>query len=99
MSSVDWPTMAVGGSVGVVAAGLFFVGLALGIRWALHCDMPARALAFSAALRISALLGVGWIVVGQGGPWAGIGYALAFIATRQVAKMLIYLNAPIGTAP
>ncbi|MEB8386512.1 ATP synthase subunit AtpR [Rhodobacteraceae bacterium KMM 6894] len=85
MISVDWTAVLMGLAVGVVMGGLYFVGLAVGMRRALHSAKPVMLLSLSAALRMLALLGVGWIVAGQGGPWAAVGYAAAFVVSRFVA--------------
>jgi hypothetical protein len=85
MSAVDWTALLAGLAVGAVMGALFFVGLALGLRRALHSANAVALLSLSAVLRMAALLGVGWIVAGQGGPWAAVGYAAAFVMARLVA--------------
>ncbi len=99
MSAVDWPSVVFGGAVGAVMGALFFVGLAVGMRWALRSETPVKLLSLSAALRIAALLGIGWLVVGQGGPWAAIGYALAFFVVRLIATTFARVGVPAGSAP
>lgn len=97
--SVDWSAVVLGGGVGAMMGALFFLGLAVGMRWALRSAAPVRLLALSAALRIAALLGVGWIVVGQGGPWAALGYASAFFITRLIATTLARIYPALESVP
>lgn len=99
MSFVDWQAVILGGGVGSVMGALYFVGLAVGMRWALRSEVPVKLLSLSAALRISALLGIGWLVVGQGGPWAGLGYGLTFLAVRFISTAIARLGTPAGSAP
>jgi hypothetical protein len=99
MIHVDWMTMILGLAVGSVMGAVFFIGLAFGMRFALKAQNPIRILAFSAALRISGLLGVGWIVVGLGGLWAALGYAIAFFFARFIATTFVGTGAPAGGAP
>jgi len=96
MITVNWTTLMLGGGVGTVVGALFFVGLAYGMRLALRSAAPVKLLALSAALRIISLLGVGWVVVTQGGPWAALGYAGAFFVTRIIATTLARITAPVG---
>lgn len=81
MSAIDWTALGLGAFAGAVAGGLFFAGLALGMRLALGRARPTAILLASAALRIAALLGLGWLVAGQGGS-ALAGFALAFLLVR-----------------
>lgn len=85
MIEIEWPAIGLGLAVGIPVSAVFFIGLAVGMRRALHSDHPVRLLSLSAALRIAALLGVGWLVLGQGGPWAALGFAGAFFGARLVA--------------
>lgn len=88
MIPVDWTAMMLGLGVGLVMGAVYFAGLALGIRLALRRKRPVGLLSLSAALRIAALLSVGWVVARQGGPWAAPGYAIAFLVVRFVATTL-----------
>ncbi|MCO4847165.1 MAG: ATP synthase subunit AtpR [Yoonia sp.] len=99
MITVDWPTVMLGGAVGFAMGTVFFVGLAIGIRLALQSESPVKILSLSAVLRIAALLGVGWIVQGQGGPWAVAGYAFAVFVVRLIATTYARVSAPVGRAP
>lgn len=85
MIPIDWLAVMLGLAVGIAMSAFFFIGLAVGMRRALQRENPVVVLSVSAALRIAALLAVGWVVVGQGGPWAGLGYALAFLVVRVIA--------------
>jgi hypothetical protein len=98
MIVIDWSALVLGGASGLVMGVLFFLGLALGMRLALRSESPVKLLALSAALRIAALLGVAWVVVGQGGPWAAPGYALAFLVVRIIATTIARVGAPAGRA-
>lgn len=95
MIPIDWTSALLGGGVGAVMSVLFFAGLAVGMRFALRSTKPVGFLALSSALRISALIGVGWIVAEHSGPWAALGYAIVFFAARLVATSV----ARIGAAP
>ncbi|MCG3268544.1 ATP synthase subunit I [Yoonia sp. I 8.24] len=92
MMAVNWAAVALGGGIGTITGALFFWGLAFGMRHALRSESPVKALVLSAVLRITVLLAVGWIVATQAGPWAAVGYALAFFLTRFIATTF----APIG---
>lgn len=94
MSIVNWTALGIGGATGLVIGALFFIGLAVGMRHALRCESPVALLSLSAALRIMALLGVGWFVVSQGGPWAGLGYAVGFLILRVIATTLVRAGMP-----
>ncbi|SFO18433.1 hypothetical protein SAMN04487859_11852 [Roseovarius lutimaris] len=98
MIAIDWTALVLGGASGLVMGGLFFVGLALGMRLALRSVSPVKLLTLSATLRIAALLGVGWVVIGQGGPWAALGYAIAFLMVRIIATTIARVGAPAGRA-
>ncbi|MGJ5618163.1 ATP synthase subunit AtpR [Sulfitobacter sp. MF3-043] len=99
MIHIDWLTMMLGLAVGSIMGAAFFIGLAFGMRLALKARNPIKILALSAALRISGLLGVGWIVVGLGGLWAALGYATAFFFARFIATTFVGTGAPAGGAP
>lgn len=99
MMSVDWFAIGLGGGVGAVMSALFFAGLALGMKWALRSAAPVKLLSLSAVLRIAALLWVGWVVAGQGGPWAGLGYAGAFFAARLFATTFARITPAVERAP
>ena len=99
MMSVDWTAVTLGLAVGVFASAVFFAGLAVGIRRALRGANPVTVLALSATLRIAALLGVGWVVVERGGPWAGLGFAFAFLVARLIATAFARVDATTRGAP
>ena len=84
MIPIDWGSIGLGAAAGAVAGALFFAGLAFGLRLALRSARPAPVLLASGALRIAALLGLGWLV-SQAGPMALAAFALAFLGTRFVA--------------
>ena len=96
MMSFDWSAVVLGLAIGAATAVVFFAGLGLGMRFALRSAKPVAVLVMSAALRISALLGIGWLTVGQGGPWSLLGYAAAFMAVRFVATTVASVRAPFG---
>ena len=98
MIHIDWAMMAVGLAVGAVMSALFFTGLGLGMRAALRSAQPVRVLLLSAGLRISCLLGVGWLVVVQAGPWSLLGYAAAFAIVRAIATMVARAGLPVRSA-
>lgn len=83
MPEIDWIMFVLGLLGGVVAAALFFGGLALGVRLALRRARPMAVLLPSAAIRIALLLVVGWWVAGQGGA-AFAGFVIAFLVARFV---------------
>ena len=97
MISIDWSAMGMGAAVGLVTGAAFFAGLAYGMRIALRSKNTVGLLALSAALRIAVFLGVAWLVVTQGGPWAALGYAGAFFAARRVAMVLARAGLPDAT--
>lgn len=92
----DWGAVILGLATGAVTSAVFFAGLGLGMRLALRAAKPVAVLVMSAALRISALLGIGWLVVGQGGPWSLLGYAAAFIAVRFFTTTVASVRPPSG---
>lgn len=98
MIAIDWTAVALGFACGGAMTVLFFAGLRFGMRLALRSDTPIRILSLSALLRIAALLAVGWLVAAQGGPWAFVGYGLAFFVVRTVFTNLARLAPPPATA-
>ena len=99
MIQIDWNFVVLGLVLGTAAGALFFAGLGLGLRLALRSGQPVRVLMLSATLRIAALLGIGWLVVSQGGPWALAGFALSFLVVRTIATMVARAGTPTGGAP
>lgn len=99
MIAFDWTAVMLGLAVGIVMSTVFFAGLAVGMRHALRRASPVKLLTLSAALRITALLGVGWVVAGQGGPWAAVGYAVAFVVARLVVTTFARTDATTQGAP
>lgn len=99
MIGIDWSAAMLGFGVGTVMGIVFFAGLAIGIRRALRTKAPIGVLSLSAAVRLAAFLGVGWVVVSQGGPWAGLGYGIAFLVVRFVATTLARREAATGDTP
>lgn len=99
MINVDWTAVMLGLAVGTAISAIFFMGLAFGMRLALRTQNPIRILTFSAALRIVALLGIGWIVLEQGGPWASLSYGIAFFVVRFIVTTFARVDAPAGGAP
>lgn len=84
MTPFDASAVLLGLGIGALASMAYFAGLGFGIRVALGGARPFRLLILSAALRIAALLGVGWLVGGLGGAWSLLGYAAAFLVMRFV---------------
>ncbi|MEP3437618.1 MAG: ATP synthase subunit I [Hoeflea sp.] len=99
MIEIDWTAAMLGFAIGTVMGIVFFAGLAIGIRRALRTKTPVGILTLSAALRLAAFLSIGWVVVSQGGPWAGLGYGVAFLVVRFVATTLARSEAATGDAP
>lgn len=99
MMPFDWSDLLLGLVIGAGMSAIFFAGLGLGMRWALRSAKPVSVLFLSAALRMSALLGVGWLVVEQGGPWSLLGYAGAFLIVRFVATTVARVAPAAGGAP
>lgn len=85
MTAFEWPIFALGGVLGIVIGIAYFGGLALGMRRALRGGLAVPTLAVSAALRMGLLLGVGWAVLVNAGPWGVAGYGAAFFMCRSVA--------------
>ncbi len=99
MINVDWTSVTVGLAAGTLMGAFFFLGLAFGMRIALRTKIPIKVLALSAALRIAALLGVGWAIVQQGGPWSTLGFGIAFFVIRFIATTCVRAGAPAGETP
>lgn len=78
---MDWMHLAIGVALGLPASLLHFAGLHLGVRMVSNGARAVPVLLISAAVRIALLLLTGWVAIGVG-LWSGIGYALAFLATR-----------------
>lgn len=95
MIALDWMALGQGALLGALAAAVFFAGLAWGMRIALRQPRPAPVLLLSAALRIAALLAVGWWVAGQGAV-ALAGFALAFLVLRFA--VLVFARRPTEAA-
>lgn len=91
MIVVDWVALAIGMAAGTLMSGLFFAGLAFGMKHALRSDGVIKTLAVSAALRIGLFIGAGWLVLTQGGPWGFAGYGLAFFVCRSIATAVVRL--------
>jgi F1F0 ATPase subunit 2 len=81
MMAIDWTMLGLGALAGALASALFFAGLAWGMRLALRSRRPMPVLLLSGAIRISALLAVGWLVAEQGAASLA-GFALAFLVVR-----------------
>ncbi|THH36911.1 ATP synthase subunit AtpR [Aliishimia ponticola] len=97
MIALDWAAFGIGGAAGIAMSVVFFAGLALGMRRALQGGHAVRTLAISAALRISALLGAGWLVATHVGPWGFAGYGLAFFLCRHIATVIARAPQPEGS--
>lgn len=89
MIATDWTAVILGLAIGSVMSGVFFAGLAFGMRLALRVTQPVKILILSAALRFVLLLGVGWSVVSYAGPWAFAGYAGAFLILRLIVTTVV----------
>ena len=87
MIAIDLGVFGIGVGTGIAAGTLFFAGLALGMRLALRSRHPALVLVSSAALRMLALLAVGWFVAAQGAV-AVVGFAAAFLVARIAATTI-----------
>ncbi|SMX48844.1 ATP synthase subunit I [Maliponia aquimaris] len=98
MIAVDWMGLGFGALAGAVASGLFFAGLAWGMRLALRSARPTQVLLISGALRIAALLGAGWLVA-ELGAWELAGFALAFLPIRFAALSIARRPAPRKAEP
>jgi len=98
MMSFDWSAVVLGLAIGTAMSTFFFAGLGIGMRLALRSAKPVAVLVLSAALRILALLGIGWVVVGQGGPWSLLGYAAAFLIVRFITTTIASVGTSAGGA-
>lgn len=96
MIAMDWIALSLGAGAGTLMSLVFFGGLALGMQQALRTDRMVGLLVLSAAVRIAAFLGVGWLVVTQAGPWAFAGYGIAFLLCRRIATALARIPVPGG---
>ncbi len=94
----DWAMLGLGALAGVIAATLFFAGLAWGMRIALRQTRPMPVLLLSGAVRIAVLLGIGWLVAGQGAV-ALASFMLVFLVARFVILALARPSAPQEVAP
>lgn len=85
MIDVDGHALLAGLVGGLPASGLYFWGLAWGVRRALRAQRPAAVLLASFVLRAVLLLGLGvWLVRAVDPLWSLAGYILAFIIVRTV---------------
>jgi len=98
MNSFDWTAVALGLAIGTAMSVMFFAGLGLGMQIALRSARPVALLLVSAIVRMAVLLGVGFLVVGQAGPWSLLGYASAFLIIRFITTTVVRIGAPIGDA-
>lgn len=96
--SFDWTALAIGLATGTATSVVFFAGLGLGMQIALRSVRPVVLLLVSAIVRMVVLLGVGFLVVGQAGPWSLLGYAVAFLTIRFIATTAARISAPAGDA-
>jgi F1F0 ATPase subunit 2 len=96
MTGFDLSALALGLMIGTVAGTAFFAGLRLGMNIALRSTKPVVLLVLSSAVRISALLGVGWLVTLHGGAWSFLGYATAFLIIRFGVTQMIGVHTPQG---
>jgi hypothetical protein len=95
----DWTGLGIGAVAGLVMGGVFFAGLALGVLWSVGSDKALAILTLSAALRITAGMGAGWLVLTQLGPWAFAGYGAGFFLSRRMAVAVARDRTPAGGAP
>ena len=93
MIPFEWTQILIGLSVGTTISALYFAGLAYAMQIALRTKSPIRILSISATLRMAMLLGAGWIVTQQSGPWAFVGYAVAFFVVRFIATTVARVGA------
>lgn len=71
---------------GILGSGLFFAGLAWGMRVALRSNRPGSILLLSFMLRTGLLLGLGWWLVLFAHPlWSLGAYLLTFFVVRTIA--------------
>ncbi len=98
MISVNWSAVMLGLAIGAVMGPAYFMGLAFGMQRALRTRNPIAILTLSATVRITTLLWVGWIVLGQGGPWAGLGFGAAVFISRFIGTTFARIGTPVGRA-
>jgi len=98
MIALDWATLGLGAILGLISGAAFFAGLSWGMQIALRQTHPVPVLLVSAAVRIPALLLVGWWVAGQGAV-ALAGFALAFLVVRIGILAFVRTAAPKEIAP
>jgi hypothetical protein len=96
MIAVEWTALSLGIAIGILMSLIFFAGLAFGMQRALRREGSVAVLFLSAVLRIAMFLGVGWGVVTQAGPWAFVGYGMAFFICRRIATTVARLPVPSG---
>jgi F1F0 ATPase subunit 2 len=86
MIDFPWRPIVEGFGLGVLASGVFFAGLAWGLRHALQARRPALVLIASFLLRAGLLIGAGWWLARHSQPvWSVPAFALAFFMVRAVA--------------
>ena len=86
MIAVDWVALLLGLLLGLAVSSLFFIGLAWGMRLALASSSPNSKLFLSFVLRLSLLLGVGFLLASvTTNLWPLLGYALAYFIVRFIA--------------
>jgi len=79
------PGLALGLALGLLTSGLFFTGLAWGIRRALRSPRPMWILLLSFVCRAAMLVGVGLCLVRVAHPlWSPAAYTLAFFIVRML---------------
>ncbi len=84
MTSFDWTGLLIGTLAGGALGGLFFGGLAWGMKIALRRAHPTAILLPSAIVRIAVLLAGGWAVAEWLGVAGVLGFALGFLALRTI---------------
>jgi len=89
MGHVDWSLLAFGGVVGFLVGGLFFAGLAVGVRRAMLSVHALAIFSISAVLRIAACVGAAWLVLMQLGLWGFAGFGIGFVLSRRVATYMV----------
>lgn len=96
MFDIEWGAVLAGLGIGAVTSLLFFAGLGIGMRLALRQERPVLILMLSSAVRIAALLGIGWAVATSLGAFALAGFALMFLVARTIAVALARAGVPAG---
>ena len=97
--SVDWSLLGLGALVGVLIGGVFFAGLALGVRAAMRSDRALTILTASATVRILACVGAAWLVLMLLGPWGFAGFGAGFVLSRMVATSFARGRVPAEGSP